>query len=465
MIGIGVDFGTSNSTVACFDGKQLRFVHLETSGPIMPTAIHLNRSFAATTGTDAVELYVEENRARLVQLVAEVIGEQAVSIGDGKEKDSDGVPEMSRNAVYGPLEDQGLPGRLFLGLKRLLGNDQIDRLWIFNRPFRLVALITRILLRMRLSVEAVLGNPVQQVHIGRPVHFEGKGGERSNQVAVDRMTEAGSHAGFRNVRFYPEPVAATLSYLSAAKLTGNGIVLAVDFGGGTLDLCVVRYSEAQFEVLSTAGIGLGGDRIDQLIFRRLLFPLLGEGEWWSRKVEGRLIETPFPFHEYEEGLLNWAITHTLNQNQYKTRIAECIANGGPAAIKFERLKDLINYNYSYNVFRAIRKAKAELSSTEETMLDIPELNLLVPFSRSQLDAMLAEVLATLSGLITQVVAEASLQCSQIDVVVRTGGTSQIVAVQRLLEERFPGKVTAHDPFTSVAGGLAIASYNAHRSQS
>ena len=127
MIGIGVDFGTSNSTVACFDGKQLRFVHLETSGPIMPTAIHLNRSFAATTGTDAVELYVEENRARLVQLVAEVIGEQAVSIGDGKEKDSDGVPEMSRNAVYGPLEDQGLPGRLFLGLKRLLGNDQIDR--------------------------------------------------------------------------------------------------------------------------------------------------------------------------------------------------------------------------------------------------------------------------------------------------------------------------------------------------
>lgn len=463
MIGIGVDFGTSNSTVACFDGKQLRFVHLETTGPIMPTAIHLNRNYAATTGMDAVELYVEENRARLVQLVAEVIGEQAVSIGDGKEKDSDGVPEMSRNAVYGPLEDQGLPGRLFLGLKRLLGNDQIDRLWIFNRPFRLVALITRILLRMRLSVEEVLGRPVHQVHIGRPVHFEGKD-ERSNQVAVARMTEAGSHAGFRNIQFYPEPVAATLSFLSAAKLTGNGIVLAVDFGGGTLDLCVVRHSEAQFEVLATAGVGLGGDRIDQLIFRRLLFPLLGEGERWSRKVEGRLIETPFPFHEYEEGLLNWAITHTLNQNQYKTRLTECIANGGPAAVKFERLKDLINYNYSHNVFRAIRKAKAELSSAEETILDVPELNLLVPFTRNQLDAMLAEVLATLDELITQVVAEAALDYSGIDVVVRTGGTSQIVAVQRLLEERFPGKVTAHDPFTSVAGGLAIASYNAHRSQ-
>lgn len=464
MIGVGVDFGTSNSTVAWFDGTQLRFVRLETSGSIMPTAIHLNRDYAATTGMDAVELYVEENRARLVQLVAEVIGEQAVSIGDGKDRDSDGVPEMSRNAVYGPLEDRGLPGRLFLGLKRLLGNDQIDRVWIFNRPYRLVALITRILLRMRLSVEQALGHPAEQVHIGRPVHFEGKD-EHSNQVAVTRMTEAGAHAGFRNVQFYPEPVAATLSFLSAAKLTGDGTVLAVDFGGGTLDLCVVRYSAAQFEVLSTAGAGLGGDRIDQLIFRRLLFPLLGEGERWSRKVEGRVIETPFPFHEYEEGLLNWAITHVLNQNQYKARLTECIANGGPAAVKFERLKDLINYNYGHNVFRAIRKAKAALSSVEETLLDIPELNLLVPFSRVQLDAMLADMLATLDELVAQVVADAALQCPDIDVVVRTGGTSQIVAVQRLLEQRFPGKVTAHDPFTSVAGGLAIANYNAHGSRS
>ena len=43
-------------------------------------------------------------------------------------------------------------------------------------------------------------------------------------------------------------------------------------------------------------------------------------------------------------------------------------------------------------------------------------------------------------------------------VVRTGGTSQIVAVRELLESLFEGRVVAHDPFTSVAAGLAIASH-------
>ena len=120
----------------------------------MPTAIHLNRDYQAKTGIDAVEQYVEENRARLVELVPEIIGYQATAIGDGSVKDSDGAPENARNAIYGPLVDRGLPGRLFQGLKRLLGNAQLDRLWVFERPYRLVALITPILLRMRESVEA-----------------------------------------------------------------------------------------------------------------------------------------------------------------------------------------------------------------------------------------------------------------------------------------------------------------------
>jgi hypothetical chaperone protein len=239
-------------------------------------------------------------------------------------------------------------------------------------------------------------------------------------------------------------------------------VLTVDFGGGTLDLSVIRHDGSQFQVLATAGVGLGGDRIDQVIFRELLFPLLGKGESWSRIVDGRLIETPFPFEEYEEGLLNWAITHTLNQNQYKSRLKPAIENGGAAAVKFERLKDLINYNYSYNIFRAVKQAKAALSTVEATQLDVPELNLLVPFTRTQFNAMLTDVLRTLEELIAAVVSEAGLMPADIDRVIRTGGSSQIVAVKELLEGLFPGKVTAHDPFTSVAGGLAVANYHGYR---
>jgi hypothetical chaperone protein len=461
MIGIGVDFGTSNSTVAWFDGRQLRFVEIETDSPILPTAVHLSKEYEGTTGAEAIERYVQENTARLVHLVPEILGHAAGSIENSSPEHEMSELTTSRNLVFGPLIDHGLPGRLFLGLKRLLGNPAIDRIFVFNRPYRLVALLTPVLLRLHEAVEEELRAPVSQAHIGRPVNFEGSDVSR-NLLAVRRLTEACAHAGFRTVDFYPEPVAATLSFLWQRRVAGSGTVLTVDFGGGTLDLSVIRYSGAKFDVLSTAGADLGGDRIDQLIFRRLLFPLLGEGETWSRQIDGRTVATLFPFSEYEEGILNWAITHTLNQNKYKTRLTELIAVRGAASLKFQRLKDLINYNYSYSVFSAIKRAKAELSTRESSSIEIPELNLSVPFTRVQLNEILTPMMNRLSELVYQVVGHANLPMDRIDLVVRTGGSSQIVAVRRLLEGLFPDKVTEHDPFTSVAGGLAIADYHGYR---
>jgi hypothetical chaperone protein len=132
------------------------------------------------------------------------------------------------------------------------------------------------------------------------------------------------------------------------------------------------------------------------------------------------------------------------------------------AAKFQRLLDLIDYNYSYNCFAAIKQAKARLSSVENTVIDIPELNLQLPFSRVELDAILAPVLGSLRAAIAEVLARAGCETGQVDVVIRTGGTSEIVAVRRLLEEQFAGRVVGHDPFTSVACGLAIGSYGGWR---
>jgi hypothetical chaperone protein len=461
MIGVGVDFGTSNSTVAWFDGRQLRFVGIETNSPILPTAVHLSKEYEGTTGASAIERYVQENTARLVHLVPEILGQAARSIENSSPEHEMAELTTSRNVVLGPLIDHGLPGRLFLGLKRLLGNPAIDRIFVFNRPYRLVALLTPVLLRLHEAVEKELRAPVSQAHIGRPVNFEGSNVAR-NSLAVGRLTEACAHAGFCDIKFYPEPVAATLSFLWQRRVMDNGIVLTVDFGGGTLDLSVIRYSGTKFDVLSTAGADLGGDRIDQLIFRRLLFPLLGEGEAWSRRIDGHTVETLFPFHEYEEGILNWAITHTLNQNRYKTRLTELVAVGDAASVKFQRLKDLINYNYGYVVFSAIKRAKAELSTRESSSIEIPELNLTVTFTRAQLNQILAPMMDQLTEFIYQVVGRANLPMDKIDLVMRTGGSSQIVAVRQLLEGLFPDKVTEHDPFTSVAGGLAIADYHGYR---
>jgi hypothetical chaperone protein len=114
------------------------------------------------------------------------------------------------------------------------------------------------------------------------------------------------------------------------------------------------------------------------------------------------------------------------------------------------------------VFQAIKDAKAALSSVEETILDVPELDISIPFNRSLFERMMTGMLAEIDLLLDQVLERANCDASDIDVVIRTGGSSQIAAVRRLLESRFPGKVTEHDPFTSVAAGLAIASYHGYQ---
>jgi hypothetical chaperone protein len=460
-LGIGLDFGTSNSTIAWFDGGQLHCVPLEGDSPVLPTAVHLDRSYLALTGQAAINQYIDENRGRRVELVAEIIGEAASSIGGNNTGEDISRLETRRHVIFGPLVDRGLPGRLFQGLKRLVGDPDMERIPVFERSFRLVALLTPILERIRHGVERDARGLVP-IHAGRPIHFEGRHPDR-NACAMGRLSEALAHAGLGAKAFYPEPLGATLSFLHRNPPDSPGIALTVDFGGGTLDLSVVRYAGAGpgFELLGTAGVALGGDRIDQMIFEAMLFPLMGKGENWVRMVDGRMIETLFPFEEFERELLNWPITHLLNQNRTRTMVVDRLSKGGPAAEKFERLHDIISWNYGYTAFQAIRLAKAQLSTVEETVIDIPELNICVPFRRAQLESILGPVLQALRAQLDSVLGASGIDASQVSVVVRTGGSSQIVAVRALLESLFPGRVVEHDPFTSVAAGLAIASFHGY----
>ena len=470
MVGIGIDFGTSNSVAATFDGQQITLVPLEGAGPIMPTATHLDRKLHTETGQPAIDQYIEENRDRIVELTSEVIAKSTLLTSERNVEDPNSEAETASNLVYGkPNIDRGMPGRLFRGVKRLLGNPDIKRLLVFDHPFRLVALVTPVLLSIRHAITSIGNEGVADVHFGHPIEFEGHDRE-SNQLALSRLEEAAGYAGLRALKFYPEPVAATLSYFhdiaQDETSPGQGNVLTIDFGGGTLDLCVMSFDRQRsgmptFQVLSTAGIPLGGDHIDQLIFRQLLFPLLGKGEIWSRISDGRRVESQFPFEEFEERLLNWPVTYTLNQNQYRAKVADCIKQGGAATQKFERLDDLITHNYSYIVFQAIREAKAALSDVEETVLDIPEIDVTIAFTRTMFEEMLTEMLDQIREVLDEAIRRADISDSDVDYVIRTGGSSQIAAVRVLLEERFPRQVTEHDPFTSVAAGLAIANHHGY----
>jgi len=462
-VGIGVDYGTSNSTAAIFDGERVILLPLERQSVVMPSATYVTRQFKITTGQDAIDQYILSNTGRKVELSAEVLGEGRTTTGQIGDK---GLPEeASTQKIYGQaIVDSGQKGRLFRGIKRLLGSDSIQRLMVFDRAFRLVALITPLLLRIRQAADACLSgleNQTTQIAnhacIGHPVNFEGKD-EDHNTRALERLSESYLHAGFEHQSFYPEPVAAALSYLHANPRTVDESMLAVDFGGGTLDLCVLQRSQYDFSVVATHGIGLGGDHIDQTLFRKLLFPLLGKGERWRRAGEDREIETLFPFEEYEDLLLNWAVSYMLNQNKYTTQVMNRMEQGDAAAEKFSRLYELIKRNYSYLVFQCLKELKATLSEHTEAILDIPELDIELLVSRAEFETMIADQLNRFAEAVNETLSKAQIKPTDINIVIRTGGSSLIPAVRQILDNKFSGKVVEHDPFTSVAAGLAIAEY-------
>ena len=458
-VGVGVDFGTTNSVAAFYDGDQLRLVDLESHGSVMPSATYIDQELQTKTGDLAIQQYITDNTGRTVELVPEVIGETSKFSESGNSEEPSEVDTVTEQIYGAPITDSGLQGRLFRGTKRLLGDERVRRLMVFDQPFRLVALITPILLRIRKALEKEVGK-LDMVHIGHPVNFEGKERLR-NKLALDRLGEAYKYAGIPGQEFYPEPVAAAVSFLSLHPEVQGETLLTLDFGGGTLDFCVLRKYRDQFEVLATHGIGMGGDHIDQLLFRELLFPLMGKGETWKRKGFDREIETRFPFEDFEDLLLNWAITYTLNQNRYTTPVMDCIRQGGPGKRKFERLQEVIKHNLSYLLFSAIKNFKADLSNHNEATLDIPEIDVNIMMNRMEFENLIQSPLQSVAKSLDETVSQAGLTLDEIDIVLGTGGSSLIPAVRAMLDERFPGKVVEHDPFTSVATGLAIANYHGY----
>lgn len=468
-LGIGIDFGTTNSAAAVFDGEQVTLVPLEAGaagsqasehdGEIMPSATYIDRGLQTCTGREAIRRYIDDNTGRKVELVPEVIGKASLAVGHAG-ADSRTPGETLTVDVYGDaMTDIGLQGRLFRGVKRLLGKNDVRRLMVFDHPFRPVALITPILLRIQRTLAAGRAGACPEACVGHPVNFEGRDPLR-NQLALSRLGEAYRYAGVKQPRFYPEPIAAAVSFLHGREVKTGEHLLTVDFGGGTLDFCVLeRTASGGFRVVATHGIALGGDHIDQRLFRELLFPLLGKGERWRRRGEYSDIDTAFPFEDYEDLLVNWAVTYMLNQNRYTAAVQDCIEHGGAARFKFRRLRELIQQNLGYVVFQAVKDFKARLSAEDKATLDIPEIDVEVSLTRGGFETLIADLLRRVEEAVDRTLVLSGLPRDAIDVVLRTGGSSLIPAVHEILDQRFPGRVVDHDPFTSVAMGLAIADYH------
>ncbi len=459
-LGMGIDFGTSNSSVALFDGQVVTRVALDPAAPppgdVMPTALYLDRRLAATIGQAAIDRYIRENVGRTVTLRRELVGDVTFTVADTDEtRPGDGLQVSATVHAY---TDQEQPGRLFRGVKRWLGNAKLDTVRVFGHRFRIVSLVTPILAQLeRLTRET--RPPGAVVYVGRPVHYEG-GADAADGTAVERMREACGYAGLGASAPWLEPIAATLSYLHDRPDSGERIVLAYDFGGGTLDLSLIRARGATWEILATRGLGFGGDEINRMLFRAKVFPELGLGTEQRVPVATAWKRVRFPFERFAPRLLNWPMAYELNRPELRETIVQGMREGGDTRLKLGRLLELITRNRAYAVVQAIEGAKVELSSRTHARIREESLDLDVAVSRAELDRLLEPWLDRVDSCLDSLLEAADLPAAAVDVVVRTGGSSSIPAAIARLERRFPGRVVEHDRFTSIAAGLAIASFRA-----
>jgi len=441
MLSIGIDFGTSNSSVAAFDGTALRLLPLDAHARdprVMRSLLYIPRDGDIVAGQRALDLYTEQNTGREVRLERRYIREVTMTFSD---------MTVTKDAYA--MIDVNEPGRLFQSLKRFLPVTSFRKTNVFGQEYRLEELVATLAHQMVRAAEAALGLPVRSLTVGRPVRFSEDAGK--DEAARRRLEEAWSLAGIDRVRFLEEPVAAAHHYASEAALPPGARFLVFDFGGGTLDITVARATGRAAEVLATGGVPLGGDLLDSRIMETRVARHFGKGARYQ--PDG----LPLPGHLLSR-LRSWQTIVELNRPDLLELIRDA-ARRTDRPRELANLETLVTRNYGLALFRAIEEAKIALSSDEaaEVRLQRDRLDAVEPITREEFEAAISLQLRAARGCVLGAVERAGCAPEEIALVITTGGSSLIPAFRRMLQEALPrATLTAADTFTSVAAGLALA---------
>jgi hypothetical chaperone protein len=430
----GLDFGTSNTSLAVWDGSRSTVLPLDPlAGAAMPTVLYVRRDGSNSVGRPAIEAYLEDNRTR----------------GPIKrEFKSLGVRLASSNPFQKSVEahiltDVASPGRLFQALKSFLGDELDIRTNVFGEARGLEELIAIVLGHVRDRTRELSGESPDEITIGRPVEY--LGGAAAEARAVERMRKAAELAGFRDVRFAYEPVAAAHSADVAP-----GLSLVFDFGGGTLDLAVVRREGERVDVLATAGGAIGGDRCTERLIDDVVAPHLGSTAEWGPK---RLRLPAFIVN----ALHDWHALSALNEKPLLEALDELVRQGAPKR-ELAALRSAIELQLGYEIFMTADATKCALSGAATAILSYHHAAVDVDAraTRGRFERLIAMLLGDTERLLDGVLARAAIGAPDVHEVVTTGGSSAIPAFRTLLARRFPTS-TVRDAaaFTSVAAGLAM----------
>ena len=414
QIVFGIDFGTTNSALSVYRNGTVEVVAIDGSshaGELMRSVLYFNEENEIYTGQEAIRQYV----------------------GDGA------------------------AGRFMQSIKTFLPNTSFDSTEIFGKRYTIDDLVAIILRNIKARGEAHVGCPVENVVLGRPVVFSTDAAK--DAVAEQRLEKAARKAGFKNIWFQYEPVAAALAFEESLQAGQERIVFIGDFGGGPSDFSVIRVkggafarSDRRSDVLSLGGVYVAGDKFDSQIMwdkvahhfgRYARYKTMGKDTWVN--VPKSIVYTLCQWHRIP--LLRARATRE------HIRVIKGTTDNRQA---IEHLENIISDNYGFFLFQAIEKAKCELSGRDQTQISFIERDLTIneELGKGEFETLNADNFRQIAGCIDEVVARSGLSPAQIDTVFLTGGTSRIPHIQALFAERFGwNKLENRDAFTSVVHGL------------
>ncbi len=404
----GIDFGTSNSTVALADARQARLIALEGGHLTLPSAVFWEADGGAVEfGRAGIEAYV-----------------------------------------------RGDDGRLMRGLKSTLGSSLIqEKTRVGNRAISFKDVLARFFAHLKgvLDGEAT---GITQVVLGRPVHFV-DGDAAADMAAQNVLEEIARSVGFREVAFQFEPIAAALQYEQGVVC--EELVLIVDIGGGTSDFSIVRVSpqhagraDRAADILANDGIRVGGTDFDRLLSLAEVMPHLG---YLSPTGGGKGV---MPRHYF----LDLATWHRINM-LYAARVASDLKALAQVADRPELIARLIKVvagRQGHALAMAVEAAKIALSDAEVVRIAMQALtggpNPMV--RRDRFEAAVEAPVARIRGVLGAVLAQAGVAAEDIGTVFMTGGSSGLPVLRALVEQVLPGvRVATGDMLGSVGTGLAL----------
>ncbi|BCS55422.1 Hsp70 family protein [Geobacter sp. SVR] len=414
QIVFGIDFGTTNSALSVFRNGTVEMLTVDGSdraGELMRSVLFFNEDNEIFAGQEAIRQYVSD----------------------------------------------GADGRFMQSIKTFLPNTSFDSTEIFGKRYGIDDLVAIILRKIKARGEEHVGCPVDSVVLGRPVVFSTD--PDKDAVAEQRLEKAARKAGFKNIWFQYEPVAAAMAYEDSLEAGQERIVFIGDFGGGTSDFSVIRVKGGDFsrsnrrsDVLSLGGVYVAGDKFDSQVMwdkvachfgRHARYKAMGKDEWVN--VPRSIIYT----------LCQWHRIPMLRARKTREHI-RLIKETTDSRQAIENLENIISDNYGFFLFQAIEKAKCELSERDHSLISFVERDLRVSerIGKVEFETLNADNFQQIADCIDDVITRSGLLPTQIDTVFLTGGTSRIPHIRMLFAERFgQDKLENRDAFTSVAHGL------------